>query len=96
MVSSLGQYLRSCLFIWFSLYLGLCLLLGLPSLMLHVMGVGALLCACSYFKLAPPSPESGHALLGTDPRNYDGSPSKGTQQVSPITILGKFDIRFPI
>ena len=82
MVSSLGLYLRSCSVVWFGLYLCLCLLLGLPLVMLHVMGVGALLCISSYFKLATPSPESGHAILGTDPRNYDGSPSKGTQQVN--------------
>ncbi|XP_059085274.1 glycerophosphodiester phosphodiesterase 1-like [Tigriopus californicus] len=72
----LALYLRSCLLAWASLYLGLAFLGGLTHVWVHAMGVGALLCLLSYFRLPPPDPESSHALLGLDPRNLDGSPAK--------------------
>ena len=42
----------------------------------QVTVVGLLLSALSYFRLPPPDPSDAFKILGCDPRNLDGTPSK--------------------
>merc|ERR1739844_702984 len=44
--------------------------------MLHVAAVGLLLCILSYFRLPAPEPGEVFRILGRDPLNFDGSPSR--------------------
>jgi len=76
MASGLFLGLESCGKIWVCIYIGLCLLCGALNPMLHVTAVGLLLSALTYFKLPPPDPSEAFKILGCDPRNLDGTPSK--------------------
>jgi len=76
MVSQLYLCLETCLKAWLCIYLSLCVFLGVVSPMLHITVVGLLLCVTSYFRLPPPDPADAFKILGCDPRNLDGTPSK--------------------
>ena len=76
MASQLYLYLSTCSKAWLCIYLFFCVLMALTSPMLHVMVVGLFLCAISYFRLPPPDPTDAFKILGCDPRNLDGTPSK--------------------
>jgi len=76
MASGLFLGLEACGKIWVCIYIGLCLLCGALNPMLHVTAVGLLLSALTYFKLPPPDPSEAFKILGCDPRNLDGTPSK--------------------
>lgn len=82
----LGLYFRSCVTIWLAIYGVFAVLLGLPAIFLHLMAVGALLSAVAYFRLPPPDAEASHALLGVDPLNLDGTPSRSRtdSELGPI------------
>jgi hypothetical protein len=78
-LEQLVLYLRTCTLAWLGLYITANFILfnlSGGSLMLHVSGVGGLLCLISYFRLPPPDPATALKILGQDPRNFDGSPSK--------------------
>ena len=76
MASQLYLYLSTCSKAWLCIYLFFCTLMALISPMLHVMIVGLFLCCVSYFRLPPPDPADAFKILGCDPRNLDGTPSK--------------------
>ena len=76
MASQLYLYLSTCSKAWLCIYLFLSVLMALTTPMLHVMIVGLLLCGVSYFRLQPPDPADAFKILGCDPRNLDGTPSK--------------------
>ena len=76
MVSQLCLSLETCLKAWLCIYLAVCLFFGMLAPMLHMTVVGLLLCVISYFRLPPPDPADAFKILGCDPRNLDGSPSK--------------------
>ena len=76
MASQLYLYLSTCSKAWLCIYLTISVLMALTSPMLHVMLVGLLLCAVSYFRLPPPDNADAFKILGCDPRNLDGTPSK--------------------
>ena len=48
--------------------------------MFHVAAVGLLLCVLSYFRLPAPEPGEVFRILGRDPLNLDGSPSRLTSR----------------
>ena len=76
MASQLYLYLSTCSKAWLCIYLFFCVLMALTAPMLHVMIVGLFLCFVSYFRLPPPDPADAFKILGCDPRNLDGTPSK--------------------
>ena len=74
----LSLYLGTCCRVWIGLYLAFCCLVSLKCVMLHVASVGLLLCVLSYFRLPASEPGEVFRLLGRDPLNFDGSPSRTT------------------
>ena len=60
----LSLYMGTCCRIWIGLYLALCCLTSVTSLMLHVAAVGLLLCILSYFRLPAPEPGEVFRILG--------------------------------
>ena len=72
----ISLYLGTCFKLWIGLYLAFCALVSLKSLMLHVAAIGLLLCLLSYFRLPASEPNAVFKLLGRDPLNLDGSPSR--------------------
>jgi len=72
----LSLYMGTCCRVWIGLYLALCCLTSVTSMMLHVAAVGLLLCILSYFRLPAPEPGEVFRILGRDPLNFDGSPSR--------------------
>ena len=76
MAGQLYLCLATCLKAWLCLYLTVCVFCGLLNPMLHITVVGLLLCIISYFRLPPPDPADAFKILGCDPRNLDGTPSK--------------------
>ena len=60
----LSLYMGTCCRIWIGLYLALCCLASVTSLMLHVAAVGLLLCILSYFRLPAPEPGEVFRILG--------------------------------
>lgn len=77
-LDKLALYLATCCRFWIGLYLLATALLSIKYLMFHVAIVGLLLCVLSYFRLPAPEASEVHRLLGRDPLNYDGSPSRDT------------------
>ena len=72
----ISLYLGTCSKIWIGIYLSFCAVVSLKSLMLHVAAIGLLLCLLSYFRLPASDPKEVFKLLGRDPLNLDGSPSR--------------------
>ena len=72
----ISLYLGTCSKIWIGIYLIFCAVVSLKSLMLHVAAIGLLLCLLSYFRLPASDPKEVFKLLGRDPLNLDGSPSR--------------------
>ena len=72
----ISLYLGTCSKLWLGVYLAFCALVSLKSLMLHVAAIGLLLCLLSYFRLPASDPSAVFKLLGRDPLNLDGSPSR--------------------
>ena len=60
----LSLYMGTCCRIWIGLYLALCCLASVTSMMLHVAAVGLLLCILSYFRLPAPEPGEVFRILG--------------------------------
>ena len=60
----LSLYMGTCCRIWIGLYLALCCLTSVTSMMLHVAAVGLLLCILSYFRLPAPEPGEVFRILG--------------------------------
>ena len=60
----LSLYMGTCCRIWIGLYLALCCLTSITSMMLHVAAVGLLLCILSYFRLPAPEPGEVFRILG--------------------------------
>lgn len=76
----LTLYLGTCCRLWLAIYLAFCALLSIKCLMFHVAIVGLLLCVLSYFRLPAADPTQILRLLGRDPLNFDGSPSRNTSR----------------
>jgi glycerophosphoinositol glycerophosphodiesterase len=76
----LSLYLSTCTKAWICLYLAFCCLVSLQCVMLHVASVGLLLCLMSYFRLPATEPSETFRLLGRDPLNLDGSPSRSASR----------------
>ena len=60
----LSLYMGTCCRVWIGLYLALCCLTSVTSMMLHVAAVGLLLCILSYFRLPAPEPGEVFRILG--------------------------------
>ena len=71
-----------------AVYLAGILLSALVSPMLHIMMVGGLLCLVSYFKLPAPDTQNAFKILGSDPRNLDGTPSKSRGALGLVAHRG--------
>ncbi len=72
----LSLYLGTCCRLWLGLYLAFCCIVSVKCMMLHVAMVGFLLCLLSYFRLPACEPSEVFRILGRDPLNFDGSPSR--------------------
>lgn len=72
----LSIYLKTCCRVWIGIYLAFSLLISVKCMMLHVASVGFLLCVLSYFRLPASEPSDVFRILGRDPLNLDGSPSR--------------------
>ena len=72
----LSQYLSTCTKLWLVVYLVFCVLVSLKCVMMHVASVGLLLCLLSYWRLPAADPADAFKVLGRDPRNLDGSPTR--------------------
>lgn len=81
-------YLETCSKAWVVAYLAFCLAIAPFFLVLHVMAVGLLLCLVTYFRLPPPEPANAFQILGQDPRNIDGTPSKTRSALGLIAHRG--------
>ena len=73
----LSMSLKTCSRAWITIYVVCSLIFGLlTSVMFHVIMIGGLMILLSYYRLPTVNPAIAFKILGADPRNYDGSPSK--------------------
>ncbi|CAB4061867.1 GDE1 [Lepeophtheirus salmonis] len=54
------------------------------SFTLHIIAIGLFLCALAYYKLPRPENSALLRILGPDPRNFDGTPSKSKKHIGII------------
>lgn len=87
-VDRLCLYLSTCVKSWLLLYLSFCLLSSLSLLTVHIAVVGLFLCILSYLRCPPPDPSDTFRVLGCDPRNLDGSPSRSRGVLGLIAHRG--------
>jgi len=76
----LSLYLGTCTKLWIGVYLTCCLILSIRCFMFHVTFIGLFLCVLSYFRLPAAEPSEAFKILGRDPLNLDGSPSRSTSR----------------
>ena len=84
----LSLYLGTCLRLWIGIYLFFCLLVSIKCFMFHVTFIGLFLCVLSYFRLPASEPSESFKILGRDPLNLDGSPSRLTSR-GVLGLIGK-------
>ena len=84
----LSLYLGTCTKLWIGVYLTCCLILSIRCFMFHVTFIGLFLCVLSYFRLPAAEPSEAFKILGRDPLNLDGSPSRSTSR-GVLGLIGK-------
>uniref|UniRef100_A0A0K2V463 Glycerophosphodiester phosphodiesterase 1like [Maylandia zebra] n=1 Tax=Lepeophtheirus salmonis TaxID=72036 RepID=A0A0K2V463_LEPSM len=85
-MDALGWSLQICVKVWCYVYVLFTTLYAFffSSFTLHIIAIGLFLCALAYYKLPRPENSALLRILGPDPRNFDGTPSKSKKHIGII------------